>query len=35
MKTKTINAVVAKKMNDWLNSIEDEDLRKLTRDSIS
>lgn len=34
MKTKTINAVVAKKMNDWLNSIEDEDLRKLTRDNI-
>jgi hypothetical protein len=28
MKTKTINAVIAKKMREWWESIEDEDLRK-------
>ena len=28
MKTKTINAVISKKMNEWLQSISDENLRK-------
>lgn len=29
MKVKTINAVISKKMREWWNSIEDEELRKL------
>lgn len=35
MKVKTINAVIAKKMNEWWGSIEDEDLRDaVKRDTI-
>lgn len=35
MKRKTINAVISKKMNDWINSIDDEELRnKLKKDVI-
>lgn len=34
MKTKTINAVISKKMNDWLKSIDDESLVKLLRRDV-
>jgi hypothetical protein len=35
MKKKTINAVLAKKINDWLNSIDDKELvKKIKRDII-
>lgn len=34
MKTKTINAVIFKKMNDWLNSIEDINLVKKIKNDI-
>jgi hypothetical protein len=34
MKTKTINAIIAKKMNDWLSSIKDESLQTLLRKNI-
>lgn len=34
MKTKTINAVISKKINDWLDSIEDKDLVKEIKSDI-
>lgn len=34
MKKKTINAIISKKINDWLDSIEDETLRSNIKDSI-
>ena len=34
MKTKTIKAIIAKKVNEWLSSIEDEDLRTFLKNKI-
>jgi len=34
LKTKTINAVITKKINDWLNSIEDETVVKKIKNDI-
>ena len=34
MKIKTMNAVIAKKMNDWLSSIKDESLRSTLKNKI-
>lgn len=34
MKTKTINAVISKKMNDWLDSIEDKEIVKAIKPDI-